>query len=59
MSKSQMANHIKANYKGMQQIIMLAQLDYLKNGKFYGWNVEGNKSRLINRNGDFTIEAVM
>jgi len=59
MSKGSMTKHILTTYKGIQQSILLAQLDYPKNNKFYGWNVEGNKFRLINRNGDYTIEAVI
>ena len=59
MNKQEMATYIKSNYKGLQQAIMMAQLDYLKNGKFYGWkDAEGNKHRLINRNGNYTIESV-
>jgi len=59
MSKSEMANYIKTAYKGMLQIILLAQLDYLKNGKFYGWNIEGKKFRIINNKGNFAIEGVV
>jgi hypothetical protein len=58
MNKLEMAKHITATYKGISQRILLAKLDYLKSGKFYGWNVEGKRYRLINKRGSFAIEEV-
>lgn len=59
MNKVSMTTHIKSTYQGLLQRILLAQLDYLKSGKFYGWNVEGKKYRLINTKGNFSIEEVI
>jgi len=56
MDKQAMANHIKSTYNGLLQKILLAQLDYLKNGKSYRFSIDGISHSLTNNKGIFTIK---
>jgi len=55
MDKTQMAKYIKSNYSGLLQKILLAQLDYLKNGKAYRFSFNGTSYKLTNNKGSFEI----
>lgn len=56
MSKADMASHIKSTYKGLEQKILLSQLNNLKSGKAYGFVHAGTKMELTNNNGDYKLQ---
>ena len=62
MNKAQAKMHIKANYKNMEQIILLAKLESLKPGQIYGWKHETEKGTekrvLMNTGRNYTIETI-
>ena len=58
MKKSEMHQHILSNYSNMLKLILLAKLDVLKNGQFYGWNVNSISYRLARKENNYFIEEV-
>ena len=59
MTKLEIESNIKATFSNMAQKILLAQLDYLKSGKFYGFQRDGVKWNLTNNKGDYTLEKAI
>ena len=59
MTKIEMESNIKTTFSNIAQKILLAQLDYLKSGKFYGFQREGVKWNLTNSKGNYTLEKVI
>jgi hypothetical protein len=59
MSKLEMELNIKATFGNIAQKLLLAQLEYLKSGKFYGFQRDGVKWNLTNNKGSYTLEKVI
>jgi len=55
MTKAEVKKHISKNYSGITAMILTAEVDYVKKGHFYGHNIDGQKTNLVNDNGDYRI----
>ena len=55
MTKAEVKKHISKSYRGITAMILTAEVDYLKKGYFYGHNIGGQKTNLVNDNGDYRI----
>ena len=58
MTKAEAQDFIKDSFTNMLQKILLAEIDYLGDGEFYGWTMDGGKYRLVNQGGSYFIEIV-